>query len=42
MKKNKDIGLILKEIFPSAEMAAYLERCPFGDNGSFRERQGGF
>ena len=42
MKKNKDIGLILKEIFPSAEMAAYLERCPFGDDGSFRERQGGF
>lgn len=26
------IAEILKEIFPSAEMAAYLARCPFGDD----------
>lgn len=29
---GKDLGPILKELFPSAEMASYLSRCPFGDN----------
>lgn len=38
----KDIGPILKEIFPSAEMASYLARCPFGDDVSPQERCGGF
>lgn len=28
----KDISPILKELFPSAEMASYLARCPFGDD----------
>ena len=32
----KDIGPILKEIFPSAEMASYLARCLFGDDVSPR------
>ena len=29
---GKDISPILKELFPSAEMASYLARCPFGDD----------
>lgn len=29
---GKDISLILKELFPSAEMASYLARRPFGDD----------
>lgn len=29
---RKDLGPILKELFPSAEMAYYLARCPFGDD----------
>lgn len=29
---RKDISPILKELFPSAEMASYLARCPFGDD----------
>lgn len=28
----RDISPILKEIFPSAEMASYLARCPFSDD----------
>ena len=31
-----DISPILKEIFPSAEMASYLARCPFGDDADGR------
>jgi len=29
---GKDLSPILKELFPSAEMASYLSRCPFGDD----------
>ena len=29
---RKDISPILKELFPSAEMASYLAKCPFGDD----------
>ena len=28
----RDISPILKEVFPSAEMASYLARCPFSDD----------
>ena len=37
----KDISPILKEIFPSAEMASYLARCPFGDDADRRHSQHG-
>lgn len=30
--KTRDISQILKDVFPSAEMAAYLARCPFSDD----------
>lgn len=33
---RKDISPILKELFPSAEMASYLVRCPFGDDAVCR------
>ena len=37
----KDISPILKEIFPSAEMASYLARCPFGDDVGGRHSRHG-
>lgn len=38
---GKDISLILKELFPSAEMASYLARCPFGDDADCRHSRHG-